>query len=270
MPMVSFDAGGVSPRTSQIWASRALNGDSGKFEKLNEDESEEAGIKQGSTTVTNKPSRCLQLMETMGSEGLACFTVLAVMLGSILVVTVAMTGVQWVPYLGQCLSLALCARPRRLSLNCAVALRTVAAIVYNGTAAACFVDGLVLKLTYKPLPAPLPPWVARAQVAHNNSAENLVLFAPAVLLAHVMSVPDTTINGAATVYLAARCAPRELSLTDAAGAREPWCQWHSCHIAVRRGTLACARRSVYHWIFTLAPPIPAVKTTCFMVGWGAT
>ena len=35
-------------------------------------------------------------------------------------------------------------------------------------------DGMYLKLAYAPLPAKLPAWVARAQVAHSNALENLV------------------------------------------------------------------------------------------------
>ena len=50
----------------------------------------------------------------------------------------------------------------------------MAIIYYNSKKGKLCMDGMYLKLAYAPLPAKLPAWVGRAQVAHSNALENLV------------------------------------------------------------------------------------------------
>lgn len=47
-------------------------------------------------------------------------------------------------------------------------------------------------------------WAQRAMGAHRNAVENLVLFAPAVLIAHALAVSTGTTKVAATAYFFAR------------------------------------------------------------------
>eukprot|EP00326_Haptolina_ericina_P010817 CAMPEP_0181213814 /NCGR_PEP_ID=MMETSP1096-20121128/25112_1 /TAXON_ID=156174 ORGANISM="Chrysochromulina ericina, Strain CCMP281" /NCGR_SAMPLE_ID=MMETSP1096 /ASSEMBLY_ACC=CAM_ASM_000453 /LENGTH=168 /DNA_ID=CAMNT_0023305491 /DNA_START=1 /DNA_END=507 /DNA_ORIENTATION=+ len=146
-------------------------------------------------------------------EGLKVFTGVATLMGSAFVyfVTTAglsalqllavcglMSGALWMPYL-------------------------MAMIILNGSNP---IEGLYLKLAYKPLPAELPPWVKRAMVAHNNALENLNLFGLSVLLATAMSVPDSEISLAANIYFGGRVA---------------------------------------HLVYTIAPPIFALKTMAWFV-----
>lgn len=50
------------------------------------------------------------------------------------------------------------------------------------------------------------PWAARAKAAHANAIENLVVFAPLVIIAHLMSVSTALTVMAAVAYFAARVA----------------------------------------------------------------
>lgn len=49
-------------------------------------------------------------------------------------------------------------------------------------------------------------WAQRAIKAHANAVENLAIFVPAVLVAHVLSVSTPATQGAAVVYFFARLA----------------------------------------------------------------
>lgn len=55
-----------------------------------------------------------------------------------------------------------------------------------------------------PADAPLAAWAQRAQRAHANAVENLVLFAPAALGVHLLGRGDSLTSGACAVYFAAR------------------------------------------------------------------
>ena len=81
-----------------------------------------------------------------------------------------------------------------------------------------------------PNDTPLADWAQRAQRAHANAVENLVVFAPAVLMVHVLQ--------------------REDSLTAIAGA------------------LYFASRVVHFIVYTAG--IPVIRTLVFFGGWAAT
>jgi len=49
-------------------------------------------------------------------------------------------------------------------------------------------------------------WAERAMAAHRNAVENLVIFAPLVLVANIAGVSSTLTAGAAAVYFFARLA----------------------------------------------------------------
>jgi uncharacterized MAPEG superfamily protein len=50
------------------------------------------------------------------------------------------------------------------------------------------------------------PWAARAKAAHANAVENLVVFAPTVIVAHLMAISTPLTVLAAMVYCAVRVA----------------------------------------------------------------
>jgi uncharacterized MAPEG superfamily protein len=54
--------------------------------------------------------------------------------------------------------------------------------------------------------AALPPWAQRARSAHANAVENLVLFAPALIVAHLHNPQTLMLATAAQVYFYARLA----------------------------------------------------------------
>jgi uncharacterized MAPEG superfamily protein len=51
---------------------------------------------------------------------------------------------------------------------------------------------------------PLAPWAQRAQRAHANAIENLVVFAPAALTVHLLSLGNAGTAMACAIYFAAR------------------------------------------------------------------
>ena len=53
---------------------------------------------------------------------------------------------------------------------------------------------------------PQSPWAQRMMAAHDNAVENLVLFAPLVLVAHEMEISTSTTVAACAVYFWARLA----------------------------------------------------------------
>jgi uncharacterized MAPEG superfamily protein len=66
------------------------------------------------------------------------------------------------------------------------------------------VRGLVDAVGYPESPKPQSPWAQRLMKAHANAVENLVVFAPLVLLAHVSGVTNPVVGTAAMVYFWAR------------------------------------------------------------------
>lgn len=88
-----------------------------------------------------------------------------------LAATVLMTSLMWMPYI----------------LN-RIAVRGLWGALANQT----------------PQSAPHAPWAERAIAAHMNAVENLVVFAPAVLLAHVAGVSNGITATAAMLYFFAR------------------------------------------------------------------
>jgi uncharacterized MAPEG superfamily protein len=71
----------------------------------------------------------------------------------------------------------------------------------NGTAEKFYLDGVAAVLSYGKLHGVEPEWSIKAAVAHRNACENLVCFAPLVLIAAAKGV---NVDDAAYVYLLAR------------------------------------------------------------------
>lgn len=66
------------------------------------------------------------------------------------------------------------------------------------------VRGLMDAVGYPENPKPQSPWAQRLMKAHGNAVENLVVFAPLVLLANVTGVASAVVGTAAIVYFWAR------------------------------------------------------------------
>ena len=66
------------------------------------------------------------------------------------------------------------------------------------------VRGLLDAVGYPENPKPQSPWAQRLMRAHANAVENLVVFAPLVLLAHITGVSSAAVGAAAMVYFWAR------------------------------------------------------------------
>jgi uncharacterized MAPEG superfamily protein len=66
------------------------------------------------------------------------------------------------------------------------------------------VRGLADAVGYPENPKPQSPWAQRLMKAHTNAVENLVVFAPLVLLAQGLGVASAAIATAAAVYFWAR------------------------------------------------------------------
>lgn len=66
------------------------------------------------------------------------------------------------------------------------------------------VRGLADAVGYPVDPKPLAPWAARMKAAHTNAVENLVVFAPLVLAAHLAGVSNSVTVTACAVYFWAR------------------------------------------------------------------
>ena len=64
--------------------------------------------------------------------------------------------------------------------------------------------GLLDAVGYPANPPPVSPWGARLKAAHANAVENLVVFAPLVLVAHAVGVSDRATALAAMIYFWAR------------------------------------------------------------------
>jgi len=69
---------------------------------------------------------------------------------------------------------------------------------------AILVRGLVEAVGYPDNPRPLAKWAQRLRAAHYNAVENLVVFAPLVLIAAVAGIHAAAIATAACVYFWAR------------------------------------------------------------------
>ena len=68
------------------------------------------------------------------------------------------------------------------------------------------VRGLIDAVGYPENPKPQSPWARRLMKAHANAVENLVVFAPLVLLAHALGITGPAIATSAVVYFWARLA----------------------------------------------------------------
>jgi uncharacterized MAPEG superfamily protein len=66
------------------------------------------------------------------------------------------------------------------------------------------VRGLMDAVGYPDNPKPQSPWAQRLMKAHANAVENLVVFAPLVLLAQALGVSGPAIGLSAAVYFWAR------------------------------------------------------------------
>ena len=64
--------------------------------------------------------------------------------------------------------------------------------------------GLTDTVGYPPNPKPLDAWAERLRKAHANAVENLVVFAPLVLVANAMGITGGAIATCAMVYFWAR------------------------------------------------------------------
>ena len=76
--------------------------------------------------------------------------------------------------------------------------------VSNGTVDYLWLDGLWKKVQYcddKLMCVPRPPWADRAKEAHRNAVENLVVFAPLVILCTNAGI---NVDTPASIYLYAR------------------------------------------------------------------
>jgi uncharacterized MAPEG superfamily protein len=111
-----------------------------------------------------------------------------------LMLTIILTGLMWIPYI----------------LDRA-AVRGLAGAMGNPS----------------PTDKPQSPWAQRMMAAHDNAVENLVLFAPLVIVAHELEISTGTTVAACAVYFWARLA---------------------------------------HFI-VYALGIPALRTLCWTVGW---
>jgi uncharacterized MAPEG superfamily protein len=90
-----------------------------------------------------------------------------------LMLTIILTGLMWIPYI----------------LDRA-AVRGLAVTLGNAS----------------PSDKPQSPWAQRMMAAHDNAVENLVLFAPLVLVAHALQISTGTTAAACAVYFWARLA----------------------------------------------------------------
>lgn len=89
-------------------------------------------------------------------------------------------------------------------LICVIGLTAIAWMPYILNA--IMVRGLADAVGYPDDPKPLAPWAERMKKAHYNAVENLVLFAPLVLILNVQAISNETTVLACKVYLWARIA----------------------------------------------------------------
>jgi uncharacterized MAPEG superfamily protein len=66
------------------------------------------------------------------------------------------------------------------------------------------VRGVIDAVGYPQDPKPVAPWAARLKAAHYNAVENLVVFAPLVLVLHALGVSNDATVMACSVYFWAR------------------------------------------------------------------
>ena len=62
------------------------------------------------------------------------------------------------------------------------------------------VRGLMGTMGYPDPAKPLSPWAERMKLAHSNAIENLVLFAPLVIIAHVLNIHNAITVLACMIY----------------------------------------------------------------------
>ncbi|MEQ8954679.1 MAG: MAPEG family protein, partial [Gammaproteobacteria bacterium] len=66
------------------------------------------------------------------------------------------------------------------------------------------VRGLIPAMGYQADPKPLADWAQRLKAAHYNAVENLVLFAPLVLIVEIMDIGSLATSMSAMVFFIAR------------------------------------------------------------------
>ncbi len=66
------------------------------------------------------------------------------------------------------------------------------------------IRGLLDAVGYPRDPKPIAPWAKRLQNAHSNAVENLVIFAPLVIVAHLTEASNEVTALACMVYFLAR------------------------------------------------------------------
>lgn len=93
-------------------------------------------------------------------------------------------------------------------------------------------NGLSTAVGYPATPLIMSPWAERLKKAHYNAVENLVVFAPLVLIAHVLGISNDATTSAAAVFFWARVVHL---LTYALGV--PWVRTLS--FAVAWGAILC-------------------------------
>ena len=66
------------------------------------------------------------------------------------------------------------------------------------------VRGLINAVGYQSNPAPLADWAVLLKAAHYNAVENLVIFAPLILMIEMLDIGNIATSMSAMVYLIAR------------------------------------------------------------------
>src|SRR5262245_58156457 len=90
-------------------------------------------------------------------------------------------------------------------LSCLVWVTGLTGLLWAPYAAnRAMIGGLLREVGYPEPPTVLSPWAARLKKAHDNAVENLVVFAPLVLVVHLLGKSSPLTVWAATAYLWAR------------------------------------------------------------------
>ena len=172
-----------------------------KFKKLEENANEEAAIKGGgvaglmSFAKTVATSIMTSAKTNFETEGTMKTFIAMMVLGTLLVAVVIGSGISALKYVGVC-----------GVFSGAMWMPYLMALIYYNTDKGKPMSGLMKKLGYADLPAPIPPWVKRAMVAHNNSLENFMLFGLGVFFATASGVPEEDIRLPSQLYFIFRCA----------------------------------------------------------------
>jgi uncharacterized MAPEG superfamily protein len=95
-------------------------------------------------------------------------------------------------------------KPELFYLTLVAALTGVLAVPY--VMDRLIVVGISQAVGYPVDPKPQSPWAQRLIKAHTNAVENLVVFAPLVLVAHAAGISNATTTAACAVYFWSRVA----------------------------------------------------------------